>query len=205
MGGHVLGGLLAHVPAADGKEDAGEGNLAAIGQAAQEALDGFFLPSLQEGEFGRGQVKEIGRRPDQVQVVELLHGGFTGQDVHGLAAEEVDQLALGLGGAAIGVGAEPLGFAFRLHQGRTAVRTGGRENRLHSARSTFRGLYARNFRDNLATLFHIDPVSQVQVQGAHLVFVDQGGPFDGGAGQEDRFQVGYRRHGSRASYLIVNG
>ena len=135
----------------------------------------------------------------------MLDGGFSGQDIQGLPAQEVDQFALGLGGAAVGVGAEPFGFAFGLHQGRTAVRTGSRENRFHCTGGAFRRFYARNFRDDFAAFFYIHPVAQVQVQGAHLVFVDQGGPFDGGAGQEDRFQVGYRRHGSRASYLIVNG
>ena len=141
----------------------------------------------------------------QLQVIQLVDGGFAAKDIHGLPRDEMLQPPLDLGRAALDVGTEPLGFSFFPDEGRAAVRTDGRELRQGGAGSPFGGFHTRNLGNDLSALFHIDPVSFMDVQRADLVFVHQGGAPHHGAAQQHGFLVGHRRDRARPAHLIVDG
>ena len=64
---------------------------------------------------------------------------------------------------------------------------------------------ACNFWDDFSSFLHVHPVVDADVQLLHLFVIVQGGTFDDGAGQQDRFQIRYWSHSSRSSDLVVNG
>ena len=117
----------------------------------------------------------------------------------------MQQFALYLHGAAVGIGAEPLGFVFLAHEGSAAVGADGGELRPRGAGLALGRLHCRYFGDDLAALLHIHPVAFVDVQGGHLVGIDQGGALDHGAAELYRLQVCHRSNGPGAAYLVVDG
>ena len=202
---NIPGRSLSHVADADREEDTLEGHVPGFPEAVQEPLRRAFLPALQHDELAFAEVVEIGRGLHQVQVVELVHRSVARQHVHGLAAEEVHELALDLRGAAIGVGAEPLGFALGFHERRAAIGTHLREGRAFRAGLPLGFLHAGDLGNDLSAFFHIDPVTFVDIQHCHLVLVHEGGALHHGPGQEHGFHVRDRRHRAGAAHLVVDG
>ena len=140
----------------------------------------------------------------QVQVIQLVHGGFSGQDIHGFAGQEMQDAAFDLGGTAGGIGAEPAGFAFRLYQRCATVRANRREYGCLRTGTPLGRLYSRDFGDDFSSFFHIDPVTLVDIQGADLVLIHQRGAFDHGTAQQNGFQIGHGCHGAGATHLVVD-
>ena len=140
----------------------------------------------------------------QIQVVELLDGSFSAEDVHRLPAHEMLQSALDLGGTALPVGTEPLGFSFLPYQGCSAVRTHLGEGRDAGPGLALGFLHAGNLGNDFPAFLHIHPVAFVDIQGANLVFVHQCGPFDHSAAQEHGLQIGHRGNGAGAAHLVIN-
>ena len=203
--GYLACGGFAHETDSQGEEHAVEGHVARSVQAGAETAGALFFPALKGEELGKGEVVQVGRSAGETQVEELLHRGFAGQDVHGLAAGEMQQFALYLHGAAVGIGAEPLGLVFLAHEGSAAVGADGGELRPRGASLALRGFHCRYFGDYLAALLHIHPVAFVDVQGGHLVGIDQRGTLDYGAAELYRLQVCHRSNGPGAAHLIVDG
>ena len=114
------------------------------------------------------------------------------------------QAALDLGGTALRIGAEPLGFSLFPHQGCSAVRAQMGEYGRQGAGRTVGKLHSRNLGDNLPAFFHIHPISIMDVQGPDLVFVHQRGPFHHGSAQEHRFQIGHGGDGAGTAHLVVD-
>ncbi len=115
------------------------------------------------------------------------------------------ETTLNLGRAAGGVRAEVLGLAFVPHEAASAL--GAILGKIGPAkgRIAFAELHARNFRNNLSALFHIDIVADSHVQQLHLVGVVQASPLYRGARKQHRLKVCHRGHRSGPSDLIVNG
>ena len=199
-----LGRGLADVADAQRVEDALEGNLLRGLQALQEALCGAFLPALQADQLVAAEVVEVGRRAGEAGLVELVDRHLAGQDVHGLAADEVQQAALDLHRAAVLVGAEPSGLRLGLDERRAAVRTFVRENGPRGVRGAVRRVDARDLGDDFAALLHVHPVAHADVQQGHLVGVVEGGALDDGAAELHRREVGDGGHGAGAADLIVD-
>ena len=203
VAGDVPGGGLSHEADAYGVEHALKGDAAGGVYAFQETLRGAFLPAFQAHELPRAQVIQVRRRPGQAALIQLVHGGLPAEDVHGLAGDKMLHPAFDLGGAALAVGTEPFGFSLHAHQGRAAVRAGFGEDGRNGPFRPFALLHAGDLGDDFPAFLHIHPVSLVQVQGADLVFVDQGGAPDHGAAQEHGFQIGYGGDGAGAAHLVV--
>ena len=113
------------------------------------------------------------------------------------------QPALYLHGAAVGVGAEPLGFVFAASQRRAAV--GAQLRKLGNGCSfgAERHLHTRYLRNDLSALLYIDAVSYAYVQLAHLVLVVEGGPPDDGPAELHRLEVRHGGHRTGPSDLVV--
>ena len=129
VGCYLACGGFAHETYSQGEEHAVEGHVARGFEAGAETAGALFFPALEGEKLGEGEVVQICRSAGEAQVVELLHRGFAGQDVHGLTAGEMQQFAFYLHGAAVGIGAEPLGLVFLAHEGSAAVGADGGELR----------------------------------------------------------------------------
>ena len=205
MAGNVAGGGFTYVADADSEEDALEGYFPGFLQTLQKALDALFLPAFELEQLRAGEGIQVGRGVHQVEVVELLHGGFSGEDVHGFAGQKMQDAALDLGGASGRVGAEPAGFAFGLYERRTAVGTYLGELRLLGSGFALGLFHTRDLGDDFTALLHVHPVSFVDVQGTDLVFVHQRGTLYHGAAQEYGLQVGDGSDGAGSAHLVVDG
>ena len=205
MAGNVPRGSLSHIADAQGKKYPLEGHFPGFPDTVHKAPGRLFLPAFQHQQLRLPERIKIGRGMHQVQVVQLLHGGFSGQDIHGFAGQEMNEASLDLGRASLRIGAEPAGFSLRFHQGSAAVRTNGREGRTGRPGGTPGHIYACNLGNNLSALFHIHPVSLVNVQAADLVLIDQRGPLDHGAAQQHRFHIGNGGDGTGTPHLVING
>ena len=205
MGGNLLGRRFPDIPDSQRKQDPVKRDFTGFRQTVQETFRRPLFPAVQRDQQVRGQVIEIRRRTDKAPVVELLDGGVAGDDIHGLTAQEMNEASLGLGRTAIRIGAEELGFTFFLDQRSPAIRADGRENRPDGSGRTPGEFYPGNLRNDFPAFFHIDAVADPDVQQSHLRGVVQRRTLDHGAGQQYRFQIRDRCHGSRPSDLVING
>ena len=204
MPGHRLGRGLSDISYANGEENVFETDLAAFFQAFQEPFCGSFLPAFKLKQVLLPEVVQVCRSLRQSQAVELIHSGFACQDVHGLATEEMQHLALYLRRASVNVGTEIPGLALLLDKRSAAVRANLREFRGPGALRPSGELDSRDFRDYLTAFLHIYIIAYTDVHLGHHVLVVQCRPLHHGSGKLDRGKVGHRCHGSGSSYLIIN-
>ena len=200
----ALGGRLADVADAQREEDPLEGDLLRRFQACEEALGGLVLPAFEAEQLVFADIVQVRGGAGQAGGEELLDRHLAGQDVHGLAADEVQQAALDLHRAAVLVRAEPFGFVLSLDQGRAAIGADGREDGRLRAFRAVRGVDAGDFRDDLPAFLDIDPVAHADVQQGHLVGVVEGGALDERAAELHGGEVRDGGHGAGASDLVVD-
>ena len=200
----ALRGGLADIADAQGEEDPLEGDLPGGLQTVEEALGGAVLPALEADELPLGNGIEVRGGAGEAGLVELFDGHFSGQDVHRLAADEMQQAALDLHRAAVLVGTEPLGFRLGLDQGRPTIRAVYREDGLLGICVAVGRVDAGNLGDDLPALLHEHPVPDADVQQGHLVGIVQGGALHQGAAELDRGEVGHRGHGAGAPHLVID-
>ena len=106
-----------------------ESHFATVLQAVQKPFSRPFLPAFELEEVIFPKVIQVGRSSCQIKAVQLLDRRFSCENVHSLAPEEMQHLALDLGRASVNVRAEILRLSFFLDQRSAAIRTNLREFR----------------------------------------------------------------------------
>ena len=168
---------------AQGVEDAGKRDALAALEAIEKVVARALLPAVQSHQLLFGEGVEVAQAAYQAEVVELVYGGVSRQDVHGVAAGKVHESRLDLGGTAGAVGTVVLGFVLVAYQRGAAVGTEGGEVGFCCIRRALAELHAGDLGDYLAPFLYIYPVADAHVQQVHLVFVVQRGALDDGARQ----------------------
>ena len=123
-------------------------------------------------------------------------------DVHGLAGNEVLDAPLDLWRTTRIVGTIPGSLALVAHQWRATFRTTFDElHRLGDDRPLVY-IHTHNLGDDLATLFHVDIIADMQVKRTDKILVVQRGALHGGASQLHRIHIRHWGDGTCAPHLI---
>ena len=200
--GEVFSRGFAHEADAQSEQHAPERDFGRAADRPDDVVGRLLAQPRQRRELLGTQVVQVGDVVQQGVVVQQFDGLLAqALDVHGLAADEVEDASDDLGAAAALIGAVVFRLAFVAHQRRAALGAAVDVAERPAVGRTLRKLHARDLGDDLAALLHVDHVARADVQQGHLLGVVQRRAAHGGSGQQHRIEVRHGGDGARAAYL----
>ncbi len=198
VGHEGLRGGGADVENPDAEEEAPRGPGFGGIDPGEQFFDALLAHALELEDVVKLQAVKVGNVAGETGVDQLIdHDGTKALDVHGAPAGIVAKLAAHLL-RANGVGAEDFHFASLMRDGRIAGRAVVRHDEGDFVAGAFFGEDTNDRRDDFARFLDHDEIADANVFSLDLLLVVKGGAGDGGATDEDRFQVcdGGERAGS---------
>ena len=186
-------------------------------QGEDNALEGHFLRFLYtvDDTLGRFRTRavtinllyldiiQVSNVMDNPALIVFIHGLRTKRiDIHRLTGNEMFDASLNLWRTTGIVGTIPCSLALIAHQRCATFRTALDE--LYGLRDdrTLINVHTHNLGDNLTTLFHIDHITDVEVETTDKILVIQRCTLHDSTCQLYRFHVGNRRHRASTTYLV---